>query len=70
MKVVAQPFHGIMVLEPDRFEDARGFFLESYEQESHRALGITEEFVQDNHSRSAKNVMSGLHNTTVAMMTL
>lgn len=63
MKVVAQPFPGIMVLEPDRFEDERGFFLESFEQARYRALGITEDFVQDNHSRSRKNVLRGLHFT-------
>lgn len=63
MKVVAQPFPGLMVLEPDRFEDARGFFLESFEHERYRALGIFENFVQDNHSRSAKNVLRGLHFT-------
>jgi dTDP-4-dehydrorhamnose 3,5-epimerase len=63
VKVVAQPFHGIMVLEPDRFEDARGFFLESFEQERYRKLGIAEDFVQENHSRSRKNVLRGLHFT-------
>lgn len=63
MKIVAQPFSGVMVLEPDRFEDARGFFLESFEQERYRALGIIEDFVQDNHSRSRKNVLRGLHFT-------
>lgn len=63
MKIVAQPFSGVMVLEPNRFEDTRGFFLESFEQERYRALGITEDFVQDNHSRSRKNVLRGLHFT-------
>lgn len=63
MKVVARPFSGVMVLEPDRFEDTRGFFLESFEQERYRALGIAENFVQDNHSRSRKNVLRGLHFT-------
>jgi dTDP-4-dehydrorhamnose 3,5-epimerase len=63
VKVVAQPLAGVMVLEPDRFEDARGFFLESFEQERYRMLGITENFVQDNHSRSRKNVLRGLHFT-------
>ena len=52
-----------MVLEPGRFEDARGFFLESFEQERYRALGIAENFVQDSHSRSRKNVLRGLHFT-------
>jgi dTDP-4-dehydrorhamnose 3,5-epimerase len=65
VKVVAQPFPGIMVLEPDRFEDKRGFFLESFEQARYRALGITEDFVQDNHSRSKKNVLRGLHFTRI-----
>jgi dTDP-4-dehydrorhamnose 3,5-epimerase len=63
VKIVAQPFSGVMVLEPNRFEDTRGFFLESFEQERYRALGITEDFVQDNHSRSRKNVLRGLHFT-------
>lgn len=63
MKIMAQPFAGVMVLEPDRFEDARGFFLESFEQERYHALGIAEEFVQDNHSRSRRNVLRGLHFT-------
>ena len=63
MKVMAQPFAGIIVLEPDRFEDARGFFLESFENHRYRALGIVEDFVQDNHSRSSKHVLRGLHFT-------
>ena len=45
MKLLAQPFAGVMVFEPDRFEDARGFFLESFEQERYCALGIAENFV-------------------------
>lgn len=69
MKVVAQPFTGVMVLEPDRFEDARGFFLESFEQERYRALGIAENFIQDNHSRSKKNVLRGLHFTKNKLQT-
>ncbi len=63
MKIVSRPFEGIMVLEPERFADSRGFFLESFEQERCRALGITEKFVQDNHSRSVRNVLRGLHFT-------
>ncbi len=43
------------------FQDARGFFLESYHRERFKALGICEEFVQDNHSRSAKGTLRGLH---------
>lgn len=52
-----------MVLEPKCFEDTRGFFLENFEQERYCALGITENFIQDNHSRSKKNVLRGLHFT-------
>lgn len=63
MKIVAKPFPGIIVLEPDRFEDERGFFLESFEQERYLEMGIAENFVQDNHSRSMKNVLRGLHYT-------
>lgn len=63
MRVVAQPLSGILVIEPTRFEDERGFFLESFEIERYRALGVTETFVQDNHSRSKKNVLRGLHFT-------
>ena len=63
MRIVDQPFAGIMVLEPKRFTDNRGFFLESFEKERYREAGITEDFVQDNHSRSIKNVLRGLHFT-------
>lgn len=63
MKVVSQPFAGILVIEPKRYEDERGFFLESFEIDRYRALGITENFVQDNHSRSKKNVLRGMHFT-------
>ncbi len=63
MKIVAQPLSGILVLEPDRFQDPRGFFLESFELQRYREQGINEAFVQDNHSRTAKNVLRGLHFT-------
>jgi dTDP-4-dehydrorhamnose 3,5-epimerase len=63
MKVVCRPFEGVAVLQPRRFEDSRGFFLETFEETRYREVGITESFVQDNHSRSAKNVLRGLHFT-------
>lgn len=63
MKVMKCSLEGILLFEPSIYADNRGFFLESFEQERYRALGITEEFVQDNHSRSAKNVLRGLHFT-------
>jgi len=63
MKVTKCSLEGILLIEPTVYTDDRGFFLESFEQERYRALGIAEDFVQDNHSRSAKNVLRGLHFT-------
>ncbi len=63
MKVAECRLDGILLIEPAIYADDRGFFLESYEQERYRSFGITEDFVQDNHSRSAKNVLRGLHFT-------
>jgi dTDP-4-dehydrorhamnose 3,5-epimerase len=63
VKVVSQPFDGVIVLEPRVFGDDRGFFLESFELDRYRALGITEDFVQDNHSRSVRGVLRGMHFT-------
>jgi dTDP-4-dehydrorhamnose 3,5-epimerase len=63
LKVISEHFDGIMIIEPDRFEDSRGFFLESFEQTQYEAVGIKEPFVQDNHSRSVRNVLRGLHFT-------
>jgi dTDP-4-dehydrorhamnose 3,5-epimerase len=51
----------VLVLEPKVFGDERGFFLESYNQKSLEELGLVRTFVQDNHSRSARNVLRGLH---------
>jgi dTDP-4-dehydrorhamnose 3,5-epimerase len=52
---------GIMVIEPRCFSDDRGFFLESYHKRDFEILGISEDFVQDNHSCSKKGVIRGLH---------
>ena len=54
---------GILLIEPIVYQDERGFFLESFQKERYAKVGITEEFVQDNHSRSSKNVLRGLHFT-------
>jgi dTDP-4-dehydrorhamnose 3,5-epimerase len=51
----------VFILEPRVFGDERGFFLESYNEKVFAGLGIRERFVQDNHSRSAQNVLRGLH---------
>ncbi len=63
MKIVAEPFDGIKIIEPRVFEDSRGYFLETYERERYRSVGITEDFMQGNQSRSKKNVLRGLHFT-------
>ena len=52
---------GVCLIQPQVFGDARGFFFESYHEAKFRSLGITARFVQDNHSRSSKNVLRGLH---------
>lgn len=61
MKVLETVLPGVLIIEPKVFGDARGFFLESYQAERYRQLGIQHTFVQDNHSRSALGVLRGLH---------
>jgi len=62
MKVIRTSIPDVLLFEPKVFGDARGFFLESYnEKVLQQVAGIGERFVQDNHSRSAKNVLRGLH---------
>ena len=62
MKVVATAIPDVLIIEPKVFGDERGFFFESYNARKFAELtGIKAEFVQDNHSRSAKNVLRGLH---------
>lgn len=56
------PLEGVLVLEPKVFSDARGFFFESFNQRDfNQATGLNETFVQDNHSKSVKGVLRGLH---------
>lgn len=62
LTVVPTEIPGVLILEPKVFGDSRGFFLESFNQESFRqATGLDVNFVQDNHSRSRKGVLRGLH---------
>jgi dTDP-4-dehydrorhamnose 3,5-epimerase len=62
MKVTKTAIEGVMLLEPKVFGDARGFFLESFNSKAFdEVLGQHVEFVQDNHSRSSKGVLRGLH---------
>lgn len=51
----------VILVEPQRFGDSRGFFMETYQFEMFAANGIAPRFVQDNHSRSARGVLRGLH---------
>lgn len=60
-KVVTTNIDGLVVVEPTVFGDARGFFLESYSERDFAELGIVERFVQDNHSKSGRGVLRGLH---------
>ncbi|MBF0235229.1 MAG: dTDP-4-dehydrorhamnose 3,5-epimerase [Desulfamplus sp.] len=52
---------GVLLVEPDVFADSRGFFLETWHQDRYQSYGIDVNFVQDNHSRSKKGVIRGLH---------
>jgi dTDP-4-dehydrorhamnose 3,5-epimerase len=61
-QVTKTPIDGVLVLEPQVFGDARGFFFESFNQRDfNHATGLNETFVQDNHSKSAQGVLRGLH---------
>ena len=61
MDVIQTSLPGVLILEPKLFGDDRGFFFESYNKKTFTKVGITAEFVQDNHSRSVRNVLRGLH---------
>jgi dTDP-4-dehydrorhamnose 3,5-epimerase len=62
LKVIRTALPGMLLLEPKVFGDARGFFFESYNKRAFQeATDVDFEFVQDNHSRSARNVLRGLH---------
>jgi dTDP-4-dehydrorhamnose 3,5-epimerase len=62
MKVTPLAISGVLLIEPKVFGDDRGFFFESFNQQSfNEATGLDVDFVQDNHSKSAKNVLRGLH---------
>lgn len=61
MKVTRTKLAGVLVIEPDVFGDRRGFFMETYQQQRYIEAGVTDQFVQDNHSHSARGVLRGLH---------
>lgn len=62
MQVTDTKIAGVKIIQPKVFGDARGFFLETFEEKRYREmLGIDLNFVQDNHSRSSRGVLRGLH---------
>jgi len=61
MRVEKTKIDGVLILKPETFADDRGFFLESFNKEKYAKVGINFDFVQDNHSRSSKGVLRGLH---------
>ncbi len=61
MNFISTPIKDLVIIEPKVFEDDRGFFLESYNKKIFADNGITVDFTQDNHSRSMKGILRGLH---------
>ncbi|MCQ2343070.1 MAG: dTDP-4-dehydrorhamnose 3,5-epimerase [Paludibacteraceae bacterium] len=61
MNIIKTPIEGLLVLEPQLFRDARGYFVETYNEERYLQAGITARFVQDNQSCSSYGVVRGLH---------
>jgi dTDP-4-dehydrorhamnose 3,5-epimerase len=61
MKVTATENPDVLLIEPDVFRDPRGFFMETFHANKFRLQGLPETFVQDNHSRSTRGVLRGLH---------
>ena len=61
MKFIATPLQDVYLLEPRVFGDQRGFFMETWNAATFRAAGFDLNFVQDNHSRSARGILRGLH---------
>jgi dTDP-4-dehydrorhamnose 3,5-epimerase len=61
MKFIQTPIADVVLIEPQVFGDARGFFVETWQQDKFKAAGIDATFVQDNHSRSSQWTLRGLH---------
>jgi len=61
LQIIETSLPGVFVIQPRIFGDARGFFMETYRQNVLAEAGIRETFVQDNHSRSSRGVLRGLH---------
>ena len=61
MRIIPTEIPDVLLIEPKVFGDERGFFYESWNRRALREFGVDAEFVQDNHSKSARNVLRGLH---------
>lgn len=61
IRVTSTDLPEVLLVETSFVSDARGFFVETYHRDQYRAHGIADEFVQDNHSRSARGVLRGIH---------
>lgn len=61
MKKIETGFDGLFILEPQVFDDSRGYFMESFNARKIQELGLEANFIQDNHSSSASGVLRGLH---------
>ncbi|HEY2027575.1 MAG TPA: dTDP-4-dehydrorhamnose 3,5-epimerase [Myxococcales bacterium] len=61
MKFTETALPGVILIEPDVFHDPRGFFLETFQARRYRDNGVPYDFVQDNHSRSSRGTLRGLH---------
>ncbi|MCP5054816.1 MAG: dTDP-4-dehydrorhamnose 3,5-epimerase [bacterium] len=61
IKIESEHLNGLKVIVPEVFEDERGFFMEVFREDQFETLGLPCRFVQDNHSRSQKGVLRGLH---------
>jgi len=61
LKFLQTDLPGVVIVEPDVFRDSRGFFLETFHAERYRQGGIPFDFLQDNHSRSVRGTLRGLH---------
>ena len=61
MEIIKTPIEGLLVIEPRVFRDARGYFVETYNEQRYHEAGIDAKFVQDNQSCSSYGVVRGLH---------
>ena len=61
MKIVPTELPGVVIICPDIFPDARGYFLETYHQDKYKQAGLDITFIQDNRSRSQKGTLRGMH---------